>query len=135
MIAGKPAVLDPVDTKDLIVTSSLGKNAMVCTGDHHKLVLGDQEAKLIPAEGLAINVDEVPEGSRIFNGKHSDSFQVSASPAPELSISLNAAPNIASVSITSTVKNATLLIDGEKQKPSALVIGPGRFYRVLTRQT
>ena len=130
MGAGKPAVLEPLDTKDLIVTSSLGKDATVYTGNRpSKLVIGS-DGKVIPAEGLALNVDEVADGSHIVSGKHSDSFQVSASSSPELSVTLN-------VSVTSSVKNATLTIDGEKQRPKragywSWALIPGGYKAKLT---
>jgi serine/threonine protein kinase len=116
--AGKPATVDPLETKDLLVASSLDKNGTLYTGNPTAtLALSGKERQSIPAAGLPVNLDEAPDGFPISADNRPQTWRVAGTQAPALSISLNAAPNLSTISISSSEKNASLLIEGEKQRP------------------
>jgi serine/threonine-protein kinase len=114
MAAGKLAVVDPLRTKDLLVASSLGKEAILYSGNpSSQLAPPDQERKRIPAEGLRVNVEDATGSFNIADGSRLEPLTVGATHTPALSISLNAAPNLTQISISVTPANARLFIEGE----------------------
>ena len=116
MVAGKAATVSSVHGDGVIVVSSLGKEATLYSAGKATVNLADKGRQNIPAGGLPVNLDDAPNGFPIKADKQSTTLQVAESNAPSLSISLNAAPNLATVTVSSPQKNATLFVDGEKVK-------------------
>ena len=116
MVAGKAATVSSVHGDGVIVASSLGKEATLYSAGKATVNLADKGRQNIPAGGLPVNLDDAPNGFPIKADKQSTTLQVAESNAPSLSISLDAAPNLATVTVSSPQKNATLFVDGEKVK-------------------
>ncbi len=119
---GKPPILDPLkprDAKDLLVYSSLGKDAIIYSGNSGtKLLLPDGQSKQVPPDGLAVAIEESPASFSIANGKTKpDPFTVLAGPAPALGVLLHAVQNLVQASVTITPKNATFVVDGTVMHP------------------
>jgi hypothetical protein len=112
-VAGQPAVVDPVETKDLVVTSSLGKNAVVYSGNSgNELVFPDQQRKPIPADGLTFQADDSSGTFGIASGNKVNPLNIAHGAAPELSVTLNAVANVVKATVSVTPKNAKLFVDG-----------------------
>ena len=101
--AAKTPLVDPVKSKDIIVASSLGKEAILY-GSSTQPVEGDQ--RIVPG-GLTINLEKTVEG------KITQPVLVEAGNAPTLSVSLNGTSNVIPVTISSTPKTAKLFINGQ----------------------
>jgi serine/threonine-protein kinase len=116
--AAKLATVEPVETKDLMVASSFGKNAILYTGNRSSiLAIEGKDRQVIPPAGLRVNLDDAPDGFPIAGGKRMQTWRIAGGKAPALRISLNATPSLSTITISSSQKNATLLIDGGKQPP------------------
>jgi len=113
--AGKAAVVDPLQTKDILVTSSLGKEAKVYAANPGtKLTLPDQEKKPVPPEGLPVSVEDNSAIFPVSSGNATRPLAISAGQAPALSVALNnAVPNQGTATITVVPASAKLLVDGD----------------------
>ena len=115
VVAGKIPIVEPLkDSKDLLVVSSLGKDATIYSGNSgDKLVLPDGQQKQIPSDGLPVSIEESPASFSLASGNKLNPFSVSAGPAPALSILLNASQNLVQATVTITPKDAKLFVDGD----------------------
>ncbi len=110
---GKAALVEPLKTKDLLVSSSLGKEATVYSGNPGaKLTLSNEEPKPVPPEGLPIPVEDGSASFSISSGQAPKPFSVSGGQAPVLSVTLNAAANQAPATVTVVPPTAKLFVDG-----------------------
>ena len=115
IVAGKLAMVEPVNTKDLVVVSSLGKEATIYSGNRAaKLIAPNQEQKLIPQDGLPVTVEDSAAAFSIAAGSTVYPLPVTAGPAPTLTISfINTAPVLVQASVSVTPANAKLFVDGD----------------------
>jgi serine/threonine-protein kinase len=113
MAAGKLAIVDPLQTNNLLVASSLGKKATLYSGNAgSKLALPGHPQRTIPADGILVNVDDAKGNFPIASGKQVATLTVGAGSAPALSVSLNAPQNLVQITLSVTPKTAKLLVDG-----------------------
>ncbi len=111
--AGKLPVVEPLGTKDLLVTSSLGKDAVIYSGNSSsKVVPPGDNPEPIPPSGLPVSVQDASTTFNVANGKSSSALTISSGAAPSISISLNASSNVGQATITVTPKEAKLYVDG-----------------------
>ncbi len=128
--AQTPAV-DPVKSKNIIVASSLGKDA-VLYGSATLPLQGKDRPRIVPT-GLAVNLEQIPDG------KITQPLLVEAGNAPTLSVSLNGTSNVITVTISSTPNTAKLFINGQPIKtktPGTWVLTktPGKYKAKLTAE-
>jgi serine/threonine-protein kinase len=137
---GKPASVAALRTKDLLVSSSLGKDAIVYAGNSAtSLGVADQPRKPIPAEGLSVNTNEAAGTVSIDDGKKVRALALAGNQAPALSILLNASPKLVAATISVDPKNANLSVDGgpmqaHNKKPGVWtwMAAPGAYEAKLT---
>ncbi len=128
--AQTPAV-DPVKGKDIIVASSLGKDAVLYGSA--TLQFEGKETQQIAPTGLAVNLEQVPDG------KITQPLLVEPGNAPTLSVSLNGTSNVTTVTIASIPNTAKLFINGQLIKtrtPGTWVLTkkPGKYKAKLTAE-
>jgi serine/threonine-protein kinase len=129
-VAQTPAV-DPVKSKDIIVASSLGKDA-VLYGSGTLPLEGKERQPIVPV-GLAVNLEQVPAG------KITQPLLVEPGNAPTLSVSLNGTSNVITLTISSTPNTAKLFINGQPirtKTPGSWVLTktPGKYKAKLTAE-
>jgi hypothetical protein len=114
--AGRRTTVEPLTTKDLIVTSSLGKQATVWSGSLPKAAAAEgKSAQDIPRDGLNLDLNSDQDRLTISDAKRRQVVAIAQGNAPFLNVSLEASPNLGSITITTTAKDAALFVDG-KQK-------------------
>jgi serine/threonine-protein kinase len=128
--AQTPAV-DPVKSKNIVVAGSLGKDA-VLYGSTTLLLEGKERQHIVPS-GLAVNLEQVPDG------KITQPLLVEPGNAPTLSVSLNGTSNVTTVAISSTPNTAKLFINGlliRTKTPGhwELTKTPGKYKAKLTAE-
>jgi len=116
-------VVGRVKSSDIVVASVLGKDAT--------LFGAKSKGQRISPEGTAVNLEQTPDG------KLTAPLLVEQTNAPTLSVSLNGAANLTTVTVTSTPKTAKLFINNQQQRTRkagfwSLPEGPGTYNAKLT---
>ena len=123
--AGTRPTVEPLATKDLTVTSSLGNQATVYSGSRTRLTLPDgqpprivdQNGLDLDLEGLRMNAPGADVEGKIARGNRTEDFFIKAGNAPVLEIASNAGVATQGTFVINTpTKNASLTLDGNQRK-------------------
>jgi tetratricopeptide (TPR) repeat protein len=116
---GMSPLVAPIDTRDLIVASTLGNQATVFSGSLPKtLTLPGQAPQQIAKGGALINMaGSDPEQAvlMISDARGRQNIPLPHGNAPTLCVSLNANPNLGFITISTPVQNAQLFFDGRER--------------------
>ncbi|HEY3454736.1 MAG TPA: protein kinase [Bryobacteraceae bacterium] len=114
--SGARPVVEPLTTKDLIVTSTLGKHASIWSGTLPKtLEIAGNNPQDIRREGLDLDLGADQDRLTVSDAKRRQVVAIAQGNAPSLAVSLEGSPNLGSIAITTTTKNAVLFLDGKEK--------------------
>lgn len=112
-VPGQPVAVEPVQTKDLLITSTFGKDVIVYAGNPSASVLiPNQQPQPLSPQGVAFKLEDPSGAFSIATGKRTESRTLPNSSAPALGITLNAQVNAVRATVSVTPKNAKLYVDG-----------------------